>query len=166
MKLTKSDREAFVQAVMDDVPQVDYDEQAKKHCIELCIERMPAPARAAYLDKESREYIETNYGWLPNGLNGHSLPCRPGTHFSDAVLDKLAAEKEKQQAQYDDLRLKLKVTIDSCSTLKQAKERLPEFEKYLPADRDGTGVSNLPAIANLVADLTRAGWPKGAKGAA
>ena len=27
MKLTKSDREAFVRAVLDDVPQVDYREQ-------------------------------------------------------------------------------------------------------------------------------------------
>lgn len=30
MRLTNSDREAFVRAVMDDVPQVDYNEQIKK----------------------------------------------------------------------------------------------------------------------------------------
>ena len=30
MRPTKYDRDAFVLAAMDDVPQIDYDEQAKK----------------------------------------------------------------------------------------------------------------------------------------
>ena len=35
-----------------------------------------------------------------------------------------------------------------------------EFEKYLPKDTTSTGVSNLPAVCNLVAELVKAGWPK------
>ena len=37
---------------------------------------------------------------------------------------------------------------------------LPEFEKYLPAERDVTGTVNLP-VANVLAELTNLGWPKG-----
>lgn len=58
------------------------------------------------------------------------------------------------------LKAKLTAAIAACFTLKQAKERLPEFVKYLPTDRDSTGTSNLPAVANLVADLVQLGWPK------
>jgi hypothetical protein len=38
--------------------------------------------------------------------------------------------------------------------------RLPEFEKYFPAE-DAPISKNLPALANMVADLTKLGWPKG-----
>lgn len=93
MRLTKSDKEAFVRAVMDDVPMVDYDEH--RHSALLC----------------QRVFAET------------------------------------------------------CSTLKTAKERLPEFEKYLPTERGTTGTINLP-VANTVADLINAGWPKGAQACA
>jgi len=49
--------------------------------------------------------------------------------------------------------------------LKQAQERLPELVKYLPADREKTRVTNLPAVINPVAELTAAGWPKDKKAA-
>ena len=34
MRLTKSDKQTFVDSVMNDVPSVDYNEQARKLCIE------------------------------------------------------------------------------------------------------------------------------------
>lgn len=46
----------------------------------------------------------------------------------------------------------------ACKTLKQARERLPEFEKYPPKDVEKSPTM-LPALANLVADLTKVGWP-------
>ena len=36
---------------------------------------------------------------------------------------------------------------------------LPEFEKYLPADEQ-KALRSVPVVANLVADFTKAGWPK------
>jgi hypothetical protein len=51
--------------------------------------------------------------------------------------------------------------VEACSTLKQLKERLPEFTKYYPTEEAPT--ANLPALANVVADLSKLGWPKGAK---
>ena len=42
----------------------------------------------------------------------------------------------------------------------QALEILPEFAKYLPQERDGKVIRSMPVIANLVADLMQAGWPK------
>ena len=39
-------------------------------------------------------------------------------------------------------------------------EAFPEFEKYLPSEAQPT--KNLPALANVVADLSKLGWPKNA----
>lgn len=36
---------------------------------------------------------------------------------------------------------------------------MPEAEKYLP--KEAKSSTNVPAVANVVADLVKAGWPKG-----
>lgn len=167
MKLTKSDREAFVAAVMDDVPQIDYDELAEKRATEIITAAYPAPVKAIYDDKKLREYINTQYVGLPGCLQNFYGPKNFGAElYENEELNALSEKKRAQDAAYQALRLDVTAVINSCPTLKVAKERLPEFEKYLPADRDGSGLANLPAVANVVAGLTKAGWPKGQERAA
>lgn len=98
MNLTKTDKAAFVRAVMADVPRVDYNEKAR-----------------ALLTARERDKLELELGSL-------LAPFR---------------------------------------TLAAAKNGLPEeLHKYLPADRDATGVTNLPAVASTVDLLKAMGWPK------
>lgn len=47
MRLTKYDREAFVLAAMDDVPQINYDEQAKKLVLDHLKEVLPVDLQNA-----------------------------------------------------------------------------------------------------------------------
>ena len=47
----------------------------------------------------------------------------------------------------------------SCTTRKALANLLPEFEQYLPEDTPAA-IRSLPAIANIVADFSKAGWPK------
>lgn len=165
MKLTKADREAFVAAVMDDVPVIDYDTPAEKRAQELYAAACPAPIQAIYADKKLRRFLDTAYRWLPGSLNNcyvlNLSDERAVDLANDPELLALDAKKTTQSQTIARLRGDVTGVINSCTTLKQAKERLPEFERYLPADRDGSGLSNLPAIANVVAGLTKAGWPKG-----
>ena len=60
----------------------------------------------------------------------------------------------------DNLRKQLTAVIASCTTLKQAKKALPEFVKYLPEEPGSAIDRTLPVVGNLVADLSKAGWPK------
>lgn len=77
-----------------------------------------------------------------------------------AEMRELKSAWDAQTASRNALESKLNAIIGGCTTLKQAMERLPEFVKYLPQERGGKVISTLPAIANVVADLTAAGWPK------
>lgn len=164
MRLTKADKEAFVRAVMDDVPKVDYDEQAKKLVMEELVERMPAEVKAVY--KTAPEWLTSNYICLRGNLQSFYGPARKCTDTKELAprlsekLSELSAAKKEQTGTRSEIRSKVQATIDSCTTLKQAKERLPEFEKYLPAERGGFSTANLPAVTNLVADLMNLGWPK------
>src|SRR5574343_368289 len=149
MRLTKTDKEAFVKAVMLDVPKIDYEEQLRKAITAKWEAMLPADLgewRRKYPDRFKSEYI---YNAKVIG------PVHPSEHRdimgSPDILALYNSVKE-QAGTREELREKLYIVIRSCVTLEQAQERLPEFAKYLPADRDGTGVSNLPAVAGVVAD--------------
>lgn len=163
MKLTMSDRSAFVRAVMDDVPSEDYAAQARKLVQDYFVSILPPAVRAVYDDKELRHYLNGHEKYGFGVANGYYIGAAAEVRLPDelqAKLSDLGAIDSDQYQKRIALIAKLEAAIKACVTLKQAKERLPEFEKYLPADRGETGVKNLPAISNLVVDLTNAGWPK------
>jgi hypothetical protein len=163
MKLTKDDKQAFVSAVMDDVPQIDYNELARKLIMDWAIAKLPDYVKRAY----DEGWVETKHVSTPGLLSYVYAPLQERVCQEDmpaelwAQLEVLADAMKEQKEKLRQLNESVAASITGCSTLKQAKERLPEFEKYLPADRDGTGISNLPAISNTVAALVQAGWPKG-----
>ena len=169
MNLNKYDKEAFVNAVINDIPQVDYAEQIRKLTVDAAISHLPAVLVDAMKDPEVAEHIDKSYVYFGN-MGMHV----PGSNMYTALnqdkdfmekMKPLEDAREAQAAQIEAMRASIAGMINGCKTLKQAKERLPEFEKYLPAERDGTGVGNLP-VANVVADLTKMGWPKNEQKAA
>lgn len=168
-RLTVYQRQAFVRAVMDDVPVIDYDEQARALVQKWAVGKMPPKVRAIY--KDDPAWISTTNIDLPGRLNQVCVhtnlgygELRDAFKADDAAWHAVCtlAEKKKSEAETRDaLRSKIKNVIATCSTIKVAHERLPEFAKYLtpvapPVDR------TVPVIANLVADLTAAGWPANA----
>lgn len=163
MRLTKSDRDAFVSAVMDDVPSVDYRGQAHALVREDAVNQLPKKVKEVYEDDSLKKYLDRVSVYLNDQFHS-AYVVGPEYKMSSAVAAKIKelAEKHKEQDKRRRvLKDSLKSAILACNTLKQAKERMPEFEKYLPADRDSTGTSNLPAISNLVTDLMLAGWRGG-----
>lgn len=164
MKLSASDRDAFVTAVMGDVPRIDYEGQAKDMVRAECVAKLPPKVRALWDDKELRGFVRCDSYQHVYGFTGSVAVPPVGYTMTAATTKKVKALADKhaaQRKQRDALRDKVKAVIQGCTTLKQARERLPEFAKYLPAERGSTGATDLPAVANVVADLTKAGWPKG-----
>jgi len=166
MKLTKYDRQAFVKGVMADIPKEDYKEQVRALILEDSIQALPKKLQDAARDATCKDYLETGT-FYSRGLgtsftvydrrwNGRYAPSAT----AQKKLQELEALHQAQQKKLDDVESKLTASIEACSTLKVAKERLPEFEKYLPADRTPEKGAYLPAVANLVADLATLGWPK------
>ena len=167
MRLTKTDKEAFVRAVMDDVPQVDYSEQVRSKLKAWGLESLPEEMRS--LAKKYPDYFETRYISTPSSCPSVQIICDPDWSWGGfkarepekyAELVVIGELERGQQETREALRRKITGLINECSTLKTAQQRLPEFAKYLPAERDVTGTVNLP-VANVLAELTNLGWPKG-----
>ena len=185
MKLSKKRREDFVEAVMSDVPSANYPTQAEDRArllykqiaekvgvSDIPLERLCMCGGDIYLSKHSQTHKFTRNGpeagWTWKDINGycffhiglHGLTHKEVKDFivEDPEIQKLVDLFIEEKNKHADLRQKVTAVIAACTTLKQAKEALPEFEKYLPAE-PGKVDRSLPVVGNLVADLAKAGWP-------
>lgn len=166
MRLTNFIRDAFVRAAMHDVPKIDYEEQAQKM------------ARDAIVAKFNKEFPGMDYakcgesGWFDG--NTIDLPryigniyAKPSTGYNMlkndeklwAKLDALGIKMNEQNECMRNLENRLKGVAYACTTRKQLEEALPEFSKYLP-EEEAKAAKTLPAVANVLSDFVKAGWPK------
>lgn len=165
MKLTNTIRDAFVRAAMNDVPSVDFEEQYSKLMTDDAVAHLPPAIRKLWDNKATRDYVHltlvgNRYGGFCAYVPGMS-DYRPSSEATEKGTD-LKAQKDAQEDTQSKLRANLKSAAYSVSTRKALAEMLPEFERYLPTD-EATANRSVPAIANLVADFSKAGWPKGKK---
>lgn len=149
MKLTKYDKEVVIRAVVADIP-FDND-SIKKAAQAAIIKAMPPEVRKVY--KTHPGALKTEY--RRDVLNREGYYFITGDMEVGEVLKPFVEAKEN----FDRVVRQLELIVESCSTLKHLQDRLPEFEKYFP--QEGVATPNLPAVANLVADLVKLGW-KGA----
>lgn len=168
MRITNSDREAFVRSAMDDVPEVDYSEQAMSIIVKHLKSTVPVDLQSVIA--KYPDWFAASVVHMPAHIS--NFTTRLGRGYVDWDDLGLSAEDTLKireiavaaKAQYDartDLTQKLRGAINACGTLKQALETLPEFAKYLPQERDGKVTRSVPAITNLATDMANMGWPKG-----
>jgi hypothetical protein len=155
-RINKWDKESIVRAIMADVPKPD--KKKRKEELQAAIVKAMSP-EARKLYKSCPSALRTYHlGDLIYDGNWDSRNIVVGD-VKEVVIDELAKKYKAEDEAQDAARRSLKGAIESCSTYKQLMTRLPEFEKYYPKpDAKGT---NLPALANVVADLSKLGWPKG-----
>lgn len=73
-------------------------------------------------------------------------------------VNELLEKHVEQRNRIEELRERIMPILRACSTRKQAVELLPEFEAYFPQEVPKVD-RTLPVVGNLVADLTKQGWP-------
>lgn len=165
MKLTNTIRDAFVYAVMNDVPSVNYDEIAAKKVRDYAYQHLPPEIKKVYDKPALRGYLHETHTCLPSPLQDAYVVTTNTSYWwlKDAStlwaeLETLSEQKAAQRAARTELQGKLRAVAYSVTTRKALEAALPEFAQYLPAE---AAVSkNLPAVTNVVADFVKAGWPK------
>ena len=158
MRLDKYTKASIVKAIMNDVPQPDK------------VKRL-ADLQAAIVKAMSPE-VRKVYKTKPKALRSHYLgdviydrsnwstrDVIAGDVDDDTIAELCKPYKAEDKAR-SDAHSKIAGIVDGCSTLAQLKKLLPEFVSYMPTET--APAKNLPAVANVVADLSKLGWPKGA----
>lgn len=169
MKLTNYHRTAFVSAVMQDVPEEPYKEQAQK-LFKNAMDQLWKDQYGAKNFELRKKLCEDEvfcthwyhtpfstmcYHGLPDDYDMFQKKCPDAC----AEIQRLFELHKAQCEIHNNLETKLKAVAAACTTRKALAEALPEFEKYLPSEAP-KGAS-LPAVANVVEDFVQAGWPKG-----
>lgn len=159
MRLTNTIRDAFILAVMQNVPREDYDAQATKLVQDDIRAQLPAKIREIADDPTLRRYLklETIY---TGGFNNVAVYSNGSAKLSDAAKEELNALTLKARAQTntrDGLKSRLRSCAYGVSTRKALAEMLPEFERYLPPD-EPADLRSLPVVANVVNEFKAAGW--------
>lgn len=167
MRLTNTIREAFIRAAMNDVPEVNYEEEAQKIGKAAISASLPASVQKMIKDPLASEYLNREYITMPRRFSNFYFYAQRN---DNSVLQnkhpevwvqitELHAKYEQQIKDHNELRNKLSAVANSVTTRKALVAALPEFEKYLPTDEE-KAIRTLPAVANVVADFAKAGWPK------
>jgi hypothetical protein len=157
MKIDKYVRQSIVRAIMNDVPKPD--KVKRRADLQAAIVKAMSPA-VRKVFKECPSALKTHYfGDLTYDDKNWGTRDLVVGDVTEEKLDELAKpymdEDEARRAAHG----KLEGAIEGCNTRKALMTRLPEFEKYYPAE-EAPMSKNLPALANVMADLSKLGWPK------
>lgn len=155
-RITKYDRQAIVRAIMADVPEPNKKQRRAELQAEI-VKVMSPEVRKVY--KATPTALRTYHigDVTYDSCDWDSRNIIAGD-VDSAKIDELAQKYKDEDRAVNDAQYALKGAIEACSTYKQLMTRLPEFEKYYP--KPDAPTANLPALANVVADLSKLGWPK------
>ncbi len=158
MKIDKYVRQSIVRAIMADVPKPD---KAKRRAdLQAAIVKAMSPAVRKVFNECPRALKSHYFGDLIyDGVSWSSRELVIGD-VSEAKLEELTKPYKDEDEAISAARCKLQGAIEGCTTRKALMTRLPEFEKYYPAEEAPMSKS-VPALANVMADLSKLGWPKG-----
>lgn len=171
MRLTNYDKNAFVRAVMNEVPKIDYQKQLDEVILLDSRLQLEPEVQVVHANPKTRMRLERRLHYAEG--RGSNLG---GTYIYGFTYSKYTASKEAGTkiieigTNADDqadtratIEEKVRGMINACGTLKKAKELLPEeLHKYLPAEREVKSTANVPLVVNLIGDLTALGFPKSA----
>lgn len=159
-RLTKVMRQAFVSAVMEDVPDLN-DDICTEEFQAIIYRHMPPEVQKVYdlnknwLEKRSEViYGDQHNIWIYYHWDNYVTDSLPQEALQ--YLDRLRDRRDERRA----MRKKLEGITEGARTIKELKTMLPELEKYMPEDTPAP-TKQLPVISNLMADVVKLGWPKG-----
>lgn len=156
-RVTKWDKQAIVKAIMADVPKID--KRKRKEELQTAIVKLMSPEVRKVYKVNPKALSTYHVGYLISDTSYSDRDVVRGD-VSDVQINNLCKKYKDEEETRSHTERNLKNAIESCTTIKQLNDRLPEFKKYFPTIEKP--VANLPALGNVVADLSKLGWPKGA----
>jgi hypothetical protein len=157
MKLNKLTKQAIVRAIIQDLPPIDKEARALA-VTDAIVKAMSPEVRKLYKTKPKALRTQSVAYTNAYRLWGNDIVVGDVT---DEQIKAIITPYKQQEEERDAMHRKLTAAFEGISTLKQALTMFPEFKKYMPTEAEPT--KNLPALANVMADLSKLGWPKDAK---
>lgn len=163
VRLTEHIKTNIANAVMADVPKIDYMQQIEDKVLAWAVAKLPAPVFALYKDEQMRPWISHAELYLKGvgtvrvpygGLSTTSEEDNAAYEHANDLIVKHIEQDEK----FDDMRRVVMSAINSVSTVERLIAIAPDLSKY--AERFLTGKAYPVAPVDMLKELRDAGWPK------
>lgn len=154
-RMTTYRLDAFVRAIMQDVPQESPEARYARAC-ERLVKHMSPHCQAVY--EEDPDVLRKFDGWAHEF--GEMSDDLPAGNLTNEEVAKLMADFVAEYELRRNIEVKVRNTLRGYHSVEAALKALPEFEKYLSPAAVSPPTQNLPALANVMSDLAKLGWPK------
>ena len=141
MKLTKTTKKAFVEAVLaNEVESPDFADQIEKVWVKLTLLVMPLSVAIVYNNAATRQWISTEKVMAARrsitsattlSTDKSSAPIK---EQFDAIAE-IEVKRSRHQTTIDNIRAAIETAADSVTTVEGLKKLLPQYAKYLPAGK-------------------------------
>lgn len=157
MRLTNSIRNNIVDSIMNDVPTEDFQTQFEKLVHKESYKQLPEQIKKIYDNPELRKYLGGSTVRCFNSGLGSILTLN--SEFDESKIrismDAIAQRNNIQKEDRRRIKNQILIALDSVSTIKAARDLMPEFDKYFPKPNQ---VMKYPIANNIVSDLKSMGW--------
>ena len=151
-RLTKEIRGLMSDAILADVPKVDYESLIQDYINKQAFAQLPAVLKARELDGYLGEKYIGDFGVYVR--NTKYIPTEEDKNFVRTQKSLWSTQNDSIRS----LRRNLTALLYSFRYVEDIEEQAPEFVKYIPTEQKP--ITNLPAV-QLTQQLTALGWPKG-----
>lgn len=155
MRITKYEKQAIVRAIWQDVPTPN--KVQRRTDLQAALVKAMSPEARKLFNRTPSALRTHNFGEIIYTGSYISRELIVGDVDKETIA-KLVKQYETEDEAHYAAKRKLDGIVEGCSTLAQLKKLLPEFTSYFPSETAPT--KNLPAVANMVAELSKLGWPK------
>lgn len=150
MKLTNAMKDSIINAVMQDTPREYSYEQALSDATLVAVSTLPKQVQELWENKATRHFVATRHY---SRIQGY-LPITEKNPKIDAIAERSESSNRKR----NELKSHVRNVVYQFSTDTQMRQAIPELDKYIPKPMIKT--KNLPVVNGLIAELTKAGFPK------
>ena len=155
MRLTNAMRAQILDAIMADVPKIDYMAQIDAILAVYAHDALPVELRVAIeRNPDIKNYLATGYTGGRRVFNCHYNVTE---EIMTKELQPLHDASYSQYTKRNALERELRGVFNAVTTTQKLAKMFPEFEKYIPTETENT--TNLP-VTKVIGDLMNAGWPK------
>lgn len=160
MRLTKTIKDEIIDAIMDDVPKVDYDTLIQDTAIKEGLKTVP-PEIMRLKDKYPEWIKGEKYFYVPNFRSLcilHNSDSK-SIEITKGIIAPLVKKYNEQIAERKAMQAKLEASFASITTDTKFAELFPDFVKYMPSEaKPATGFA--VATTEVLDGLKKLGWPK------
>lgn len=155
-KLSKGIKEEIVDAIIRDIPTIDYRAQLEAVARADSLEKLPEALKLAIKNDSSvLAHVNTDSIRCPYWAQVFGRDYKPEGQVYEK-LKELANMDDAQRDKIRQLRRNLTAMFETVMTEKAFRERFPEFVQYFP---EAIKTSNLP-VTQVMTELMQVGWPK------